>query len=145
MKLYANINWIIIIGIILIVGVIFSLHYTDYFIGNTNHKITILKRFNTKQEQSNGLMFRKIPLPENSGALFVYDKPTLLNFWMKNTFIPLDILFLDNNYKIVGIYENLQPHTLHRRSSKIKVMYAIEMNGGAVNKNKMKINDHVIE
>jgi uncharacterized protein len=74
-------------------------------------------------------------LPEDSAMLFIYQQESILSFWMKDTLIPLDILFLDSNRRIVDI-QTMQPEPgvsdfyLHSYRSKSPAMYAIEMNAG---------------
>lgn len=60
------------------------------------------------EEISNGLMFRP-SLPENRGMLFIFDQPRLPAFWMKNTLIPLDLVFLDGMGVVVDVIANVQP------------------------------------
>jgi uncharacterized membrane protein (UPF0127 family) len=59
-------------------------------------------------EQARGLMFRK-EMPQNTGMLFIYPEEQFLSFWMKNTFISLDIIFLDQNLKIIKIHKATVP------------------------------------
>ena len=56
-----------------------------------------------------GLMFRE-SLPENSGMLFVYEDPRPVSFWMRNTLIPLDMIFMDQSGVIRHIHPNARPH-----------------------------------
>ena len=102
--------------------------------------IHILKHLKTPNETAQGLMFVKKPLPKNSGYLF--ENPS--TFWMKNTYIPLDIIFInkDNyNYKIVGYLENMVPKSLESRGIQKKSKYAIEVNAGTIKHLKLKIGD----
>ena len=62
----------------------------------------------TPEETSNGLMFRPT-LPENRGMLFLFDEPRVPTFWMKNTLIPLDLVFLDGAGVVVDVVANVQP------------------------------------
>ncbi len=62
----------------------------------------------TPEEISNGLMFRP-SLPENRGMLFLFDQPRLPTFWMKNTLISLDLVFLDGAGVVVDVIANVQP------------------------------------
>jgi uncharacterized membrane protein (UPF0127 family) len=62
----------------------------------------------TPEETSNGLMFRPT-LPENRGMLFLFDQPRIPTFWMKNTLIPLDLVFLDGAGVVVDVVANVQP------------------------------------
>ncbi len=62
----------------------------------------------TPEEISSGLMFRP-SLPENRGMLFLFDQPRLPSFWMKNTLIPLDLVFLDGTGAVVDVIADVQP------------------------------------
>lgn len=84
----------------------------------------------TPEEQAHGLMFRK-SMPENHGMMFVFGNESLRTFWMKNTLISLDILFLNADGKIVKIHENAKPLDETRIPSEEPVFAAIELNGGA--------------
>lgn len=61
--------------------------------------------------------------------LFVFDSPGEWGFWMKNTFIPLSIAFIDSEKKILNI-EDMQPHDLRLVQPKGDVLYALEVNQG---------------
>lgn len=87
----------------------------------------------TAIEKEIGLMNR-LSLEENSGMLFVYEEPRILSFWMKNTLIPLDIIFLDQEKKIVSI-ETMLPCPKQERNcpitlSKKEGVFALEVNQG---------------
>ena len=62
--------------------------------------------------------------------LFMWDFEDYRYFWMKNTYVPLDIIFIDSNFKIVDIFSNAQPNTLDLITSKEKAMYILELNAG---------------
>lgn len=62
-------------------------------------------------ERAQGLMWRK-DLPENHGMLFVYETPQPVSFWMKNTLIPLDILFFDERGVLRHVHPQARPHDL---------------------------------
>lgn len=81
----------------------------------------------TPPEREKGLMFRKT-LAEDQGMLFVYDVPSRLCFWMKNTYIPLDIAFLDERFAIVRI-TTMEPLTLISHCVD-NVRYALEVHRG---------------
>jgi len=80
-----------------------------------------------------GLMFRKT-LPELHGMLFIYPKETSEKFWMKNTSIPLDIIFVNSQNKVVDIIKNTTPYSLEPLGSKVPFKYAIEVNAGFADK-----------
>lgn len=60
------------------------------------------------QERAQGLMFRE-HLPTSSGMLFLYERPTSLSFWMRNTLIELDIIFIDETGTITHVHDRAQP------------------------------------
>ena len=94
------------------------------------------------QDAVKGLMYIKKPLWNNNGMLFdMADHPKDHSMWMKNTYIPLDIIFLDENMKIVGFKENNQPHSLKQIRINKPSRYVLEMNAGSVKDNNLKIND----
>jgi uncharacterized membrane protein (UPF0127 family) len=82
----------------------------------------------TETEKRTGLMNRR-ELDKNSGMLFVYGSKQQLSFYMKNTYIPLDIAFIDDDYKILNI-ESMEPLDETSILSKGRAMYALEANRG---------------
>ncbi len=97
----------------------------------------------TKEERENGLMFRT-DLAENRGMLFIFDQEGTYSFWMKNTLIPLDIIWLDENKEAVFIKNNAQPCE-EKKCPGIypnrKAKYVLEINGGMADKINLKIGD----
>ena len=100
--------------------------------------IDVYKIAKTKEQQAKGLMYIKQKLPENSGMLFVYPQKTRASFWMKNTFIDLDVVFMDENFKVVGTIENMKAHDLTSRSIDIPYTYALEMNANSIKRLDIK-------
>jgi len=98
----------------------------------------------TPQKLKKGLMFRK-DLKENQGMLFIFEKEDIYPFWMKNTLIPLDIIWLDSNKKIVYIEKNAQPCKENNVCLTItpdkKAKYVLEVLGGVSQKINLKIED----
>ena len=90
----------------------------------------------TDEEQAMGLMNR-LDLKNNSGMLFLFDNEKKASFWMKNTFIPLDIIFINKNGSINSIYKNTKPKSLKRIKSKGEVLAVLEINAGEANKNNI--------
>jgi hypothetical protein len=70
-------------------------------IGNKKYKVRLAE---TEEEKEKGLMYVK-NLPKDEGMLFIYDEPQTVGFWMKNTHIPLDIIFIDEDYEVISVYE----------------------------------------
>jgi len=105
--------------------------------------INIIKTAKTPKQHARGLMYVKEKLPVNSGMLFIYSRKTNSSFWMKNTYIDLDIVFMDENKKVVGSIENMKAHDLTSRSINKPYNYAIEMNAGSIKNLNIKVNDIV--
>jgi hypothetical protein len=81
-------------------------------------------------ERARGLMFRE-SLPRFAGMLFVYDRPQEVAFWMKNTLIPLDILFFDETGRLTHVHENAVPGDLTAiPGGPAPVRFVLEVNGG---------------
>lgn len=81
------------------------------------------------QERAQGLMFVE-SMPTLSGMLFVYDQPQPVSFWMKNTLIPLDMLFAGADGMILNIHENAIPGDLTPIPGGDEIQYVLEINGG---------------
>ena len=73
-------------------------------------------------------------LPERHGMLFVFEKDAPRQFWMKNTQIPLDMLFFDSAGRLVNMIHGAVPFSLTRRNSNGPARYVLELNGGAAAK-----------
>lgn len=83
----------------------------------------------SSQEQAKGLMFRTA-MGANEGMLFPFDPPRDASFWMKNTVIPLDIIFIGTDGKVLNISANAAPYSLEPRSSEGVTKAVLELNGG---------------
>ena len=88
-----------------------------------------------------GLMFRK-QLAANRGMLFKFDSPQILKFWGMDTYIPLDIAFVDNNNRIVKI-DRIKEMSLAGVSSDERTIIAIEANDGVFKNNNIKVGDKI--
>ena len=97
----------------------------------------------TPEEQEQGLMFRK-NLNQDEGMLFVFKEEGEHPFWMKDTLIPLDIIWINQNKKVVFISENTQPCSENNCNSinpDKKAQYVLELKGGRVRDIGLKIGD----
>ncbi|WP_417317600.1 DUF192 domain-containing protein [Emcibacter sp.] len=83
----------------------------------------------TPSHRAQGLMYRE-SIPETHGMLFLFDRVEPVAMWMKNTFISLDMLFVDENGKIVHIAKSTTPMSLSRISSRYPVKAVLEIRGG---------------
>ena len=89
----------------------------------------IVEVADSKNDQEKGLMYRKM-LNKKSGMLFIFKKEKVANFWMKNTYIPLDIIFIKENGRVDLIKKNVKPLNLKTIKSKGKVIAVLEINAG---------------
>ena len=80
-------------------------------------------------ERSRGLMFRDA-LDDDSGMLFIYPVPRIASFWMKNTLIPLDMIFIDQSGEVTSIARETVPYSLKPVRSTVPVKYILEIDGG---------------
>ena len=87
----------------------------------------------TERQRRHGLMFVS-HLPERHGMLFVFESEAPRQFWMKNTQIPLDMLFFDSAGRLVNMIHAAVPFSLTRRNSIGPARYVLELNGGAAAK-----------
>lgn len=117
----------------------------EILIYNGNNSVRINAEIaDDNNEIKKGLMFRK-NLGEKEGMLFMFTNEEHQTFWMKNTLIPLDIIFIDKSLKIIDIKNAApckeEPCPLHKSSG--PAMYALEVNGNFSVKNSIKIGDKV--
>jgi uncharacterized membrane protein (UPF0127 family) len=94
----------------------------------------------TKVQRTIGLMFREY-LPPNKGMLFVFEQETIQKIWMKDTLIPLDVIFISEEGKIVSMIRELQPcvkKTCDIYYSDENAKYMLEINKGMIEKNKIE-------
>ncbi|MDD4556830.1 MAG: DUF192 domain-containing protein [Alphaproteobacteria bacterium] len=112
----------------------FTIVTTD---GKVNYK---LKNAQTSEEMEKGLMFID-KLPEDEGMIFDVRGYENIAMWMKNTQIPLDMIFSDASGKVVWIYENAIPMSEEYIVPPEEVSFVVEVNGGQVAKYKVKLGD----
>jgi uncharacterized membrane protein (UPF0127 family) len=97
---------------------------------------------NTPSEREKGLMFRK-SMDEDRGMLFIFPVERQQSFWMKNTYIPLDMIFVSSQFEVVGIVENATPFSEERRSVPGVSQFVIELNGGRAKELGIEAGDKV--
>lgn len=89
----------------------------------------------SEEERARGLMYRNA-LALDAGMLFVYPEPAVVSFWMKNTYIPLDIVYISEDKTIVNVAKNATPlNDSVYYTSKQKVQYVLEVNAGVADQN----------
>ncbi len=101
-----------------------------------------IERAVTPEAQALGLMYRTELAPD-SGMLFVHDKPRAVAMWMKNTYIPLDMVFLNADGTVHRIERKTEPQSLAMISSNGPVIAVLEIAGGAAERYGLKPGDKV--
>ncbi len=96
----------------------------------------------TPQKREKGLMHRR-SMEDNQSMLFIFDKEERQSFWMKDTHIALDILFINEAKTIVHMAENCQPYSLKSIPSFEYALYVFEANAGFAEKNDVKVGDKI--
>lgn len=81
------------------------------------------------KERAQGLMFRR-ELGAYHGMIFLFDTEEIQSFWMQNTYIPLDMIFINQAMQVVGVVENAEPLTSTARQVDKPSRYVLEVNGG---------------
>ena len=105
---------------------------------NETHYFNLIE-FSTAAEKERGLMFRT-SIQDNEGGLFIFPHEQDLHFWMYNTFITLDIIYLDSDKRVVHLMENVPPHVRLLPDSLAPVsQYVLELKGGTIFKFDIEI------
>ena len=99
---------------------------------NNRTHIFMVQKANTYENRKKGLMFVKKKLGKNMGMLFDYKTNKIISLWMKNTYIPLDAIFMNDKSKVVDIIHNLKPLSKKTYSSKVLARYVLEVNSASV-------------
>jgi uncharacterized membrane protein (UPF0127 family) len=96
----------------------------------------------TERQQQQGLMFVR-DLPPDRGMLFLSPAPRVFTMWMKNTYIPLDMVFIAPDHRIAKIAANTRPHSLDIISSDVAVAGILELKGGEAARRSLHTGDRV--
>lgn len=80
-------------------------------------------------ERAQGLMYRTA-LESDAGMIFIFEQTAVHSFWMKNTHIPLDMIFIDASFVVVGVIEGAEPFSKEQLSVGIPSRYVLEVNAG---------------
>jgi uncharacterized protein len=94
------------------------------------------------QERAEGMMWRR-SMEEDQGMLFIMDRNEPQSFWMRNTYIPLDIMFIGVDKRIVNIRKNAQPQSLSPQPSQGNAKYVLEVVGGFADKYGVEAGDRM--
>lgn len=94
------------------------------------------------QKTAQGLMYRS-SMPQNAGMLFLMPNEEIQGFWMRNTYIPLDMIFVNNNKEIVTIHRNTTPMLESSYISTAPALYVVEVNAGFCSKKSINEGDKI--
>jgi len=113
------------------------------FLSDNNSTINLdIEVAKNESERMKGLMDR-FSLPDNAGMLFIFEREEPRSFWMKNTYISLDIIYINSNKEIVSIQKYAQPRTTSSIPSEMPAMYVLEVNAGFADKYGLKPGDKI--
>ena len=137
-----NKAWILSLGLLLVSGCATG-QDTWVEIGGKRYAVEIA---DDNEERARGLMFRD-ELPADRGMLFVHDREEPLAYWMKNTKIPLDILYFDTQRRLVAQQRDVPPCTLGDGCppypSQAPARYVLELNAGQAEQLKLQVGDEL--
>ncbi len=108
-----------------------------------NHQDFLVNIAKNEQERERGLMWVK-SLPKNYGMIFEFENEQMVYMWMKNTKIPLDMIFIDQNGKITNIKHQAEPESLEIISSIDPIKKVLEINGGLADQLGIEVGDLVV-
>jgi hypothetical protein len=103
------------------------------FEGATSDQQVLLRVANTFKERQRGLMY-ETNLLENEGMIFIFAEEEVHPFWMKNTPLSLDMIFLNSNKQVVGVLNNTPPFSEQNLSIEEPSLYVIELKAGMASK-----------
>ena len=95
-------------------------------IGKQRYKVEVAC---TEEDRIKGLQGRE-SLDEDKGMLFVFDEPDTIDFWMKDTLIPLDIIFIDEDMEVISIYKGKPKSTTMAEEDNVKFVLEVNQNSG---------------
>ena len=105
---------------------ILQMEQTEIKIGKKKYTVKLAK---TDEQREKGLMNIK-EMPNNEGMLFIFDKPQTVGFWMKDTYIPLDIIFIDDDCEVLSIYKGKPLDETIAEEDDVKYVLELNQNSG---------------
>jgi uncharacterized protein len=106
-----------------------------------SHRLTV-EIADTTPLRTRGLMWRN-DLPDGTGMLFIFPTEVVQSFWMRNTLIPLDLLFIDKRGQVVGVVQWAEPRTLNSRTVGKPSLYVLEVPAGWTSRNGVRTGSSV--
>jgi hypothetical protein len=110
--------------------------------GKTGPQRFVVQLATTPKEREKGLMFVE-QLDDDAGMVFFFERQQQLSFWMKNTYLPLDMFFIDEDLVVKGIVENAEPLTTSSRRIDGATRFVLEVKGGTARRLGLAAGDRV--
>lgn len=114
-----------------------DLKETEISVGGKDFNVIV---FSTEKQKEKGLMNVK-EMNSNEGGLFVYDEPQHVDFWMKNTYLPLDIVFIGENKKVISVKEGKPESEDYISEDDVKFVLEVNKNSGIEKGDKVEFED----
>lgn len=144
---------IIVITAFIILALVAAYYLSMYAIGDEGNRVestdsngrvttVYVEVADTPREQERGLMYRA-SMDEHKGMLFIFSGDAPRSFWMKNTPLPLDMVFVNSRMDIVDINHNATPNSLNVFTSKEGCKYVVEVNGGFCRGHGIGVGDQI--
>lgn len=115
----------------------------SFYTANGDYITTIdIELAEASEERRIGMMFRT-SMEENQGMFFIFPYETRQSFWMKNTILPLDMIFINSSNEIVTIHKNTTPYAETQYPSTRSAQYVLEMNAGYCDRVGIKEGDKI--
>ena len=108
--------------------------------GKETSAIYLVEIADTADKAQQGLMWRK-SMPQNQGMLFIFPYPTIIKMWMKNTYIPLDMIFFNAQNQVICLRENARPLDESIISCPYPASKVLELNAGEIKARKIRLGD----
>ena len=136
--------WFVLFGIAILGGVVRFSDEVKTPTAAIHGYLLELEVARTPEEQTRGLSGRE-SLAENAGMLFVYERPSLPGFWMKEMNFPIDIIWIGSDKRIVDISENIAPETFPQLfHPRVPAQYVLEVNAGWAKSHNISVGDQAI-
>lgn len=129
------------IGLVALLGLSVYLYATDFIELKSGEHQLLVEVALTPAQRSRGLMWRT-EMPDNSGMLFILEAQSRQCFWMRNTYIPLSIAFLDEHFKILQL-NDMTPLSEELHCADQPAHFALEVNQGWFEQRHIQVGDHL--
>lgn len=131
---------LVLVAVLIAISVFFGLIIQKHTVSIGSTVFTV-KIANTSALRTQGLS-GTLPLEDKQGMLFVFDKPDIYGFWMKDMSYPLDFIWIDKNKRVVSVTENIYPESYPTVFyPNIAVLYVLEVPAGSIKRFSLEVGD----